>query len=153
MHCQLPIEAYLPCMDDEKTNGNETPKVDGSYTNQLNEHSIDQLSNQDIDLFCSRLLSARQDVDRLFRNRFGLTAFPYLEILLMVRDTRAKVSVEDLSESFDFSPRLVSRHIDLLVSKQLLEVEGDDFRPSATGEEVLIEFVRKSLAYAFKPID
>lgn len=140
-------------MDDGKTSGDETPKVDASYTNELNEHSIDQLSEHDIDLFCARLLSARHDVDRLFRDRFGLTAFPSLEILLMVRGARVKVGVEDLSESFGFSPELVSRHIDLLISKRLLERDGDRVRPSSMGEDVLIELVRNSLSFAFKPLD
>lgn len=140
-------------MDDGTKNARKVPKVDDLLTIRLNEESVDRFEKHQIDVFFSRLLSARQDVDQLFRNEFGLTAYPYLEILLLVRTAGDRLVIDDIGDSLGLAPTLSRRHLDILISKGLLERVGSKFQTSRIGEGILTDIIQNHIAYAFKLVD
>ena len=131
------------------------PKTDSFIDSHLSKDSIDQIKASEVKAFFSRLLSARQDVDRLFSGRFGLSAYPYFEVLLTVRVADHKLSAFEIAENINISQALTIRYIEVLITKGLIERAGANstFRLSGIGDGVLNDILRNHLTNAFQLVD
>lgn len=146
----LPSKAV---MDDITASEDITSNIDYSLKSKLDEVCRTRLKDQQNDLFFDRLLSARRYVDQLFHSEFGLSAYPYLDILLIGRNAGADFGIETICESLAITPNIASRHLAVMLTMGLLEHDGLSYRSSSKSNDILIDIVENNLSNAFSIID
>lgn len=127
--------------------------IDYSLRNELDVGSRARLKDQQNDVFFDRLLSARRYVDQLFYREFGLSAYPYLDILLVGRNAGANFGIETICENLAITPSIASRQVAVMLTMGLLEHDGLSYRSSSKSNDILIDIVENNLSNAFSIID
>ena len=90
-----------------------------------------------IGCFLDRLMLTRRFSDQLFLKAFGVTAYPYLDILLVGRANGNRVTAKRIIEHLRVSVELANRYLAIMVARKMIEVDGTRFPISKNGQNAL----------------
>ncbi|OAN99109.1 hypothetical protein A8B75_19385 [Sphingomonadales bacterium EhC05] len=103
--------------------------------------------------FLERLMLTRRNADRLFLEVFGLTAYPYLDILLVGWANRNRITVRCVMDQLQFSVELANRYLAIMVDRKMVKIDGIGFPIRKKGQAALDAIFKSDRADHFSILE
>lgn len=99
---------------------------------------MNDLSKARLDRFVLIVARTRRQISQHFFDNLGIPAAPCLDILLALHAAEgAPLSEADISDYISSGISVTRRYLDLMVSKELIEMDDDSVRLTANGNSEL----------------
>lgn len=125
-----------------------------SLPNTLDGETLATLSAQHLDRHVHRVAITRQYVDQHFRDKLGIPTAPCLDILLALHMAAdEQMSVEGIANHIFHTVSITLRYLNLMISKELIEMEGQNLRLTSEGAQELSFIIGQAYGEFLQLID
>ncbi len=113
--------------------------------NALDGKMLATLSAQHLDRHIHRVAITRQYVDQHFRDKLKIPTAPCLDILLILHMSADKpMTVDSMANHIFHTVSITLRYLNLMVSKELIEMEGQNLRLAPKGAQELSSIIEQA---------